>query len=699
MGKGKSYFERLISEDKYINELMEMYTKMMSIRRFKRKLEDIEKELLWYTGDEKNMFTPNYRGFYDHAKKNYIPKVDNTVVQPQYKELLGESGVNDIPDFVYCLVLYGFYVLEEKRFINEHKDDFFTLPRPIIREFNILHCKKKLLSGFLGKFDPLIAVFINAIDSREVEYLDDDISELDNRAIKHRFMDAVRMRDRSMAFKLLGRIRELDIGEDYYFEALAHYVNEEYTEAIRYADKVKSDNIDYASAVALKLECYSILGRLSDYVKCIDENKNLTFESWHIIYLLISMILNLDVSENDLDDLQSVGLDNIKVKADESPYYEGMTRRLIANILVEGFGILDAMQSYSQEVADFDISEEQKAHLMILQLALSIFPEEYGKYLDLDYISKHEYAAVKSEVEGKLLRLLIDYNSDRSFENLKAAFLMQLKLGNVDAFINNINSNFDALMKYLDMGESSVEEILQLAYIEGALRGDVSEKVKEYVEGNAHIDLSADIHDRKVIRLLTNEGKIAYEAAEWQFSKSNEEDYGWKDAGMISLGYFRILEGELNNQFVIPLLSHIGYQNIQNTFDAYVNTLTGNAKKDYKHKWTTIISKYKEMENSNFAGDLFMLGNLDHLFKAIGSNYDSNDLLAKLIRDNLDVVLTDEGMEEFNNGFFEGITNDDVRNKFRNPPAHTKYLSYSVACECRDFFQETVLRLGEIIKK
>ena len=162
-----------------------MYDDMISIRRFKRKIDDIEKEVNFYARNGENMYLPDCISFYDYAYEHYIPKQDNTIVQSKYKALLGKFNVSDIPGYLYCLVLLAHLYKQATLFIEEHKENFNSLERALKNDFNILYCKVKLLIGFWKKIEGLVAVFINSMDMVDVEYLDDDIKTFDSRAIKH----------------------------------------------------------------------------------------------------------------------------------------------------------------------------------------------------------------------------------------------------------------------------------------------------------------------------------------------------------------------------------------------------------------------------------------------------------------------------------------------------------------------------------
>lgn len=697
MSEEKKYIDTLLSNRKYLNELLKMYEELKKVRRFKRRLEEIEKEITWYVGNEKNRYLPDYSSFYAYAQENYIPKQNESMVQSRYKELLGEYNADEIPGYVYCMALLGYFAIEERKFLEEHGD----CEKPSVTQikyFNVLHSKFKLLAGFLEQFDALVAIFINSIDIMELEHLDDDIKNADSKAIKHRFMTAIHNRDKSMAFKLLGRMRELDEGEDYYFEALSHYINEEYEETIRYTNKVGQNDIDYPSAIALKLECCALLGNWQEFIKCISDNQEMTFEYWHMVYMLMSLTLRAVPENDDFGETDTNILENIKYSEEQSSYYSGLVRRQITNTMLEALEIIETVNNFEAVINNFDMPVEKQQRLEMLQMSLMFFQEDFVTYLDSEYLKNKEFNEIKKEVEAKLLKLLIDNNPDRSFENIRLAFLMQLRLGNTTSFINNVNSNYDVLIAHSENGEAGAEELIRLAYVESVIQGTTDKRIKEHIEKGIDEDLAESIADKKLVKILSEQGRIAYESAEWQYHKSQEDDYGWKDAGMISLGFYRILEVELNQKIIIPLLSGIGLESLNNEFQSCANTLTGDDKKRFKNKWGTIIKTYQGMEENNFAGNGFMLGVLDHFFKAIGSEYEESDSLATLIRNHLGDILNSYGEEKFEENFFEDITNDSTRNKFRNPPAHTRYLPYSVACECREVFRKTILQLGDMLK-
>lgn len=697
MQKENSYMDKLLSNDKYLTELDRMYNDLCSLRRFKRRIEEIEKEIVWFVGNKKNYFVPDYNSFYNYALEHYISMDNKNVAYPQYLAWIDGHSAKDIPGVIYCIALFGHLGIKEKEFLQVHESDIDSLTEKDILEYTLLHNKLKLLCGFLNKMEPLVAAFVNTIDASVVEHLADDTEDLDALAIKHRFMLALHNRDKSTCYKLLGRMRELDEGEDYYFEALAHYINEDYKESIRYIEKIKRGNIDYRTAIALKLECYSYLGDMAGFFNCMAENRDIVFDRYHAIYFLMSLILRRDISNDDsCMPFTDTWIEEVKFD-DKDTFFLGCIFRLTADILVEEFNLLDGIDVFPVNIETLDISPKKMERLAVLSLAISLCPTDIGKYLDYDYIRNKECSLVREDAKSDILKLLINYESDDSFENIKKAFLTQLKLGFAQEFLDNVSKNAEVLMEYADNGVEGAEELLRVAYIEGIVSEKLDAKVKARVEAAGDEKIVSDIEDKKIISFLSPKGKNAYIAAEWIYRKSIEEDYGWKDAGMISLGFFRIIELELNQKIIIPVLSSVGYSVLNTEYNTIYNALSDTDRKSFKAKWRRILDSYKDMENNGFAGKGFMLGELYKFFKAVGSDFVTSDQLATLIKNSMNSVLNSNGVTKLEEGFFEEITNDDMRNKYRNPPAHTEYMPYETACECREVFRKTTLQLRDLL--
>ena len=216
----------------------------------------------------------------------------------------------------------------------------------------------------------------------------------------------------------------------------------------------------------------------------------------------------------------------------------------------------------------------------------------------------------------------------------------------------------------------------------------ICNKYLKIIENDSFV---AELKSKQVYESLSEKAKLAFVSAEWQFAKSQKENYGWKDAGLISLAYFRIIEVELNTRIVIPLFDSIGIEQMESIYCEYKSFLNSPREVEkYTNKWNSIISSYKDRHSLE-------LGSLERLFGYISYRSKRKDTLSNKLQELFLTLLTDEGKKAFQECFFENIVNKEIREKFRNPPSHTRYLSYATACECKEFVMNTLNQLSVIL--
>jgi hypothetical protein len=119
---------------------------------------------------------------------------------------------------------------------------------------------------------------------------------------------------------------------------------------------------------------------------------------------------------------------------------------------------------------------------------------------------------------------------------------------------------------------------------------------------------------------------------------SAEQDMLWRDAGLIALGYFRILEVELNERFVRPVADGIPLVQLDNVIAA--------APTDAKKHWKNALESLKSVA-SNPSGR-WMLGPLRKMFDDFAhppSHIDIN--LREFVQSAFEAQLTPTGRDAF----------------------------------------------------
>ena len=197
--------------------------------------------------------------------------------------------------------------------------------------------------------------------------------------------------------------------------------------------------------------------------------------------------------------------------------------------------------------------------------------------------------------------------------------------------------------------------------------------------------------ESRVYRLLHNQTKPMYKAAVWQYNMvSLDQGYGYRDAGMYCLAYIRLLECEMNNR-VFPVLEH-HYEAIRER-SAFlsskkkqswnINRFNPNRKSDVRltaGQWHSFFAEFKE---ENMAATAEQCSDFSELISWIAKQEIFNDIgYSKLVSGRVAEI-------------FDQTT---IIERYRNPPAHTKYVTISIANECRGFVENSIIELSGYYK-
>jgi hypothetical protein len=180
---------------------------------------------------------------------------------------------------------------------------------------------------------------------------------------------------------------------------------------------------------------------------------------------------------------------------------------------------------------------------------------------------------------------------------------------------------------------------------------------------------------------ISNRSKIALEAAEIYFESI--KDKKWVDAGSVSLAFYKILEIEFNHKIVYPIVNKIDFDKL---FSKYKQNLENESANGRTINWNFIIQNLVKIKNLKSNG--LTAGQIFALLTRLSSHTPPLRDFELYILGILEKNFTLEGLEYFKNRkLFESL-NDKFREKYRNPPAHTTYLSLETASDSRNFVYE-----------
>jgi len=433
---------------------------------------------------------------------------------------------------------------------------------------------------------------------------------------------------------------------------------------------------------------------------------------WHVIYLFQTILSvqkfhTMEQASNtfttlmDAVDSMSQNTNFMAKKGDQR--YAGLVRQNIAKAALELHTLFEEVSRHDDfESVPMSLNIRIAQLTMIVGLFIEPIPEFVTEFLDDNETSDQR----KDKLVLFLLPFLIDNNPDKSFDNMALAMKSEYQLGFIEDFCDNVIKNLKAFSLYASSGEEAAAQLICLAYMERLTAGFDDDRspdglslkaiAAEWMDPSA--DLSSQVKDRVIIDSLSSKGRQVYEAAEWQYRRSLDQDYGWKDAGMLSLAYYRIIELELNQKFVLPFLNQLRLSglNVNQLFDDHLESMrqsgASNKKlKIYQNRWGKTLDSIKRVSNPNSTVTGLELGTLEYLFNNLKSDRIAEDPLTAALRPLLDPILTEEGFRALDEKRLVGIVDGEKRETYRNPPAHTKYLPYDIACECRDFVRSTIL--------
>ena len=158
---------------------------------------------------------------------------------------------------------------------------------------------------------------------------------------------------------------------------------------------------------------------------------------------------------------------------------------------------------------------------------------------------------------------------------------------------------------------------------------------------------------------------------------------------MLCLSYIRIIELELNHFLITPIRS-IADELCSIYSEEYDKITSNQKKKDFSYKWQCL----KDIQRGEHG---IVLGSMWYLFTNISTKR-SEDAVSFRIMELLKTIVNENGFIALRNGRLADLICSDVRERFRNPPAHTKYVHKETALECKEYVERTIWELHSYLR-
>jgi hypothetical protein len=506
------------------------------------------------------------------------------------------------------------------------------------------------------------------------------------------FFHAVAHGDQHAAFKMVGRLREEahHPGEVAFLEATASFHSNRFEEAIKLAREVRNDAIDWPRAFMLLLESQAYLGDFEPIELELSAHPDFLFPDYFIRYLCQITVEN---SSSPSDALER-GLAIIQKTVGHSQ---------------PGPGAFQVWNRHSCQLAVQFIERLRDASLIeaaLVQTGTVGTPyEELGNSLSFNQI-QHALAldgdlfarlSQESSDNGysEIVKRLMNYGSPGRQEYFQA-MATQWRIGERSVFLENVLASLDHLaMDSL----AEARQVILWAYQEAKLadrRSDaellrrkaldipaIAERLRDIERANTNDRLEQD---------LSPMARLIWRSVNWDLNEASKEDLLWKDAGMISLGFFRIIELEFNRRVILPALRNVSIELLEANLVALKSPGANQATKDTVKFWERMLP---HVRRSKLEKKGFELGSLELLLAKIAKPAGPDIALKSHIHAEIIRRLTQAGVDAFQSGALALLLDAAAREKFRNPPAHSRYVALPVARECKQHVEKVLRHLIE----
>lgn len=370
-------------------------------------------------------------------------------------------------------------------------------------------------------------------------------------------------------------------------------------------------------------------------------------------------------------------------------------------------------QNRNNEIGE-DLISEGRSEDIILQtkkygqlLVVLPFQDEEGNN-PVDRIMKASFDELISPdfikwIDGVISAILFNDTNPLPDEpsNYFTYFRCLEKINSMDIYCRKANKYLTILLSFSDKFADDVRHIVGTAYFERQSRNlPLKDEMVDYIHNNMDSvsnEMEAE-KNRRIYSILSVKGRSAMEVADWEYENSSSVDYGWRDAGPLSLSYFRIIELELNQKLILPLLNNCDIRIIKECFRQDKENILEDKRKKFIKTWETHISNIEQVKNPKTERDGLELGWLSYFLGSI-LQLEDDLTLSKLFREALlrideKSILTEEGFQALCDGTIQDVISPERCKKYRNPPAYTRYLPYYIAKECREFVRDTIIKFG-----
>ncbi len=474
---------------------------------------------------------------------------------------------------------------------------------------------------------------------------------------------------------MLGRLKigDHDPGELDYLEALAEFHSGDLDAAIARARKVPVDAIDFRRARLLIIEAHALKGDVVAFERELSSMSPEFFPLFFLPYVWQTALRNSDDPEATINKALRAAKSWRQVSVTVSGVYHAWNRQScdLALQLVEHRCDQRLRAAAIEQAIERDHDTSTDTPLAVRQVAAAVLLDE-----------ELHSAVTRFDAERasrEIVKRLINHDTPNA-EDFIQALRTQWRIGSRTDFVDNVLQSLDALLG--SCGPDGMQ-IVSLAYREALII-----QHKNAVETlEIRLPELASETEKPIVDILERQaspmGRLALQAACHDLRAIERDGNAWRDAGMVSLGFFRVLELELNHRVILPLLNSHAVEDALVEVAKLRTVEPSIAVKRAINFWERVVGEKRGME----------LGNAEIFLDKIRTASGCDAVIKSTFRTALASLLSNDGVIAFNDGELSRLVNQDARERFRNPPAHTRYVGLPRAQEAKVYVENALLKL------
>ena len=441
MAEEKMQAAKVLLKNPYRQVILQDYNKTLESHKFRKKAEEIENELSWFTGKSSQYRVEDRQGFFKHFQEHYAGK-KHAPLAPMYRPL-SSYKFGEEPQIVYFMMLFVKKDEDLKQFQNDHPNRQEVLSSDVLRiRYLKLRNEYRLLGALLDSLDKGVGAIEVTIAEHFVTDYTQNMDKLSISQLNSRFFRSLRAQKTDQSFALLELLKQKDAPDTDYMELLATYNARDFEKLVELADKFPKENRNYQPVMVLRTEAQARLGNIQGF------------------------------------------------KQVESSTFAGPVSRNFVNFLLEGLPIAEELAAIKKEKGEDAIPQDRLDRLYQLQMALDLYPnEDVSSLIDIETIEENGSAKSREKIGRLALSLLLEKSQDKSFDNIYLAFQALARMGLQKAFVSNVENNLPALVQFGRSGQRRAFDLIKAAYIAKKGAGlDTAELEKILTENNISLE-------------------------------------------------------------------------------------------------------------------------------------------------------------------------------------------------------------------